>query len=242
MDSAIDRYFDEALELLEERRFTQAVDAFSELVALDPGYEGAYGNRGLAYLSLGMYDAAREDFEAVLRFNPDDAMAHAMLGELMRAAGDDYGALARAVAAMELEPSEGQPYYTRGWLFAKAGQYEQAAADLRRYLELAGETDDVADLAAACETLAAPGAEDDAGRPLDAREAADRYLSAKGLSFDMAANPDFAELALPCAYAHCIRNCQPLCPEAPGACPAFGYACPGDVEQTAWCREHPPAL
>ena len=40
--------------------------------------------------------------------------------EVLDPDADDYGALARAVAAMELEPSEGQPYYTRGWLFAKA--------------------------------------------------------------------------------------------------------------------------
>lgn len=242
MDSADNADFDYALTLLEERRFTEAVAAFTEIVALSPELVGAYGNRGLAYLNLGLEDEAARDFEKVLQLDPDDAMGYSMLAEVTRFRGPPEETLALVVDALDIDPEEPQAHFIRGWLFAKAGQYEEAAEDIGVFLATYDENCDVRWLCDACRTLAGTDPADEEGMPLDTPEAADNYLSGRGWSFDTEGRPDFEERGLPCAYAHCIHNCPPLSSETPDGCPVFGYACPGGRWQVSWCRENPRQL
>jgi tetratricopeptide (TPR) repeat protein len=237
-----DERFEEALKLLEERRFFEAVDAFSELIAFAPDMTGAYGNRGLAYLNLGLEEKARSDFLTVLQLNPEDAMGYSMLAELSRFDGPLEETLGHVTAALELADDEPQAYFIRGWLFARAGQYAMAAEDLGRFMELTKDRDntDVEDLYLVCRTLSGDDPRDDDGGPLDTGERIEAYFRSRGWSFDYAANPDFFEEEQPCLYGHCIRNRPPLSAEADEGCPVFEYSCPGGVEQVAWCREHPP--
>jgi tetratricopeptide (TPR) repeat protein len=44
-------------------------------IKLDPSYIDALNNRGLAYFGRGAYDLAIEDFDRVLKLNPNDADA-----------------------------------------------------------------------------------------------------------------------------------------------------------------------
>lgn len=242
MDSTGDKRFEAALALLEERRFFEAVDAFSELVALAPDMTGAYGNRGLAYLNLGLDEAARNDFETVLQLDPGDVMGHSMLAEVARFHGCPEDTLRHVIQALELNPDEPQAHFIRGWLFAKAGQYHMAAEDLERHVELSGEREnaDVEDFFDACQTLAEDDPVDEAGEVLDSAEKVDFFLGMRGWSFNYEENRDYEEQGLPCPFAHCIRNRPPLSPETDGGCPVFGYSCPGGATQVSWCRQHPP--
>ncbi len=242
MDFNGDKRFEAALALLEERRFMEAVDAFSELVALSPDMTGAYGNRGLAYLNLGRDEEAKSDFETVLQLDPEDAMGHSMLAEICRFHGDLRQTLRHVSEALDIAPDEPQAYFIRGWLFARAGQYDMAVEDLDRHLQLTdiNEHGEVREFAEACRVLAGDDPRDENGGELRGREVVNAYLGRFGWSFDYAANPDYYEQDLPCLYAHCIRNRAPLSSETAEGCPAFGYSCPGGAEQVAWCREHPP--
>ncbi len=239
MEAADNKRFEVALALLEERRFAEAAESFSELIALNPDLTGAYGNRGLAYLNLGLEDEAERDFSTVLQLDPDDAMGHSMLAEMARFREMPEEALGHAVQAMELDPDEPQAHFIRGWLFAKAGQYEMAVEDLSRFLGLVEENEEVADFLDACTILAGDDPRDEKGDELDTPAKIDAFLGRRGWSFNWSENPDYDEQGLPCPYAHCIRNRPPLSPETPEGCPVFGYSCPGQREQVTWCREHP---
>jgi tetratricopeptide (TPR) repeat protein len=238
-NAAENRRFEEALALLEERRFTEAAESFSDMIALSPDLPGAYGNRGLCYLNLGLDNEARSDFETVLRLDPDDAMGYSMLADISRFRDDPEETLGLITRALELDPDDPQAHFIRGWLFAKAGQYNMAAEDLGRFLELAGENDDVKDLYEACVVLASDCPRDAEGGALDTPEKADLFLGLRGWSFSFSKNPFFEELGLACLYAHCVRNRPPLSPETPEGCPVFGCSCPGRREQVDWCRGHP---
>lgn len=242
MDSTGDKRFEAALALLEERRFFEAVDAFSELVALSPDMTGAYGNRGLAYLNLGLDEAARNDFETVLQLDPGDAMGHSMLAEVSRFHGSSEDTLKHVSLALELNPEEPQAHFIRGWLFAKAGQYDMAAEDLECHVELSGDREnaDVEDFFDACQTLAEDDPMDENGEILNSPEKVDFFLGMRGWSFNYGENREYEEQGLPCPYAHCIRNRPPLSPETDEGCPVFGYSCPGGATQVSWCRQHPP--
>lgn len=246
MDVTGDKRFDAALELLEERRFSDAIDAFSQLVALSPDMTGAYGNRGLAYLNLGLEDAAKSDFETVIQLDPDDAMGYSMLAEITRFRGTPEETLQYVNVALDVDEQEPHALFIRGWLFAKAGQYEMAAEDLARHLELGREQGqenlDVEDFYAACDVLAGNGPRDDMGEAIDTEEKINRYLGRCGWSFDYNENVHFEDWDLPCRFAHCIRNRPPLAPGTAEGCPVFGFSCPGGSEQVAWCSDNPPFL
>lgn len=244
MDDSGDKRFEAALALLEERRFVEAVEAFSDLVAFAPEMTGAYGNRGLAYLNLGLEEEARHDFETVLQLDPGDAMGYSMLAEVTRFHGSPEDSLMHVAQALEINPDEPQALFIRGWLFARAGQYEMAALDLGRHIELTADCDnhDIQDFRDACAALAGAEPRDDSGRAVDTPDKADAFLGRFGWSFDCRENPEYEEDCLPCPFAHCIRNRPPLSPETRGGCPVFGYSCPGGMDQVGWCREHPPLL
>ena len=231
--------FEQALTLLEERRYFEAAESFSDVIALSPDMTGAYGNRGLCYFNLGMDDRARSDFETVLQLDPDDAMGHSMLADMAHFRGDPEEALEQATFALERNPDEPQALFIRGWLFARARQYEMAAMDLSRFLELAGDSPEVEDFRDACAKLAEDDPRDASGKGINTPEEADAFLGLCGWSFDFSENREYEAQGLTCAYAHCIRTCPPLSPEMPDGCPVFGNACPGGSDRVAWSREHP---
>ncbi len=235
-----DLIFEEARQLLEEQRYEDAVQAFSDFITLVPESEGAYGNRGLAHMHLGDDNQAIQDFEMVLRLNQDDAMGYAMLAEALRNQGRWAEALAAAVNAMERDDEVPEAYFVRGWLFARAGQYAPACEDLERFVEQIDEPGEGEDLLDACRTLAEPGAVDDEGQPLDDPPERERFLRELGLSFDFDYNVDYEGDELFCPYAHCIRNMPRRALEAAPACPLTGHECPGGAEQADVCREYPP--
>ena len=236
-NAAENKRFEEALALLEERRFSEAAESFSDVIALSPDLTGAYGNRGLCYFNLGMDSEARNDFETVLQLDPDDAMGYSMLADIARFREDPEETLRLVARALELDPDEPQAHFIRGWLFARAGQYDMAVEDLGRFLELAGENDDVKEFYDACAVLASDMPSDAGGAALDTPEKADAFLGLRGWSFTFSENPFFEEQDLTCPYAHCVRNLPPLSPETPDGCPVFGRSCPGRREQADWCRE-----
>ncbi len=61
--------------LLDELQHQDSLDAFEQVVRLNPGYKDGYINVGLDYLDWEKYDEAREPLEMALKLHPDDARA-----------------------------------------------------------------------------------------------------------------------------------------------------------------------
>jgi len=65
------KYLDEGGELFEQNRHMEAIERLTKAIEIDGEYSSAYFNRALCYASLGLYDQATKDVEAVLRLEPD---------------------------------------------------------------------------------------------------------------------------------------------------------------------------
>lgn len=235
-----DTVFEQARRLLDEQRYGEAVEAFSNFLALYPDSEGAYGNRGLAQLNLGQDRQALADFESVISLNPDDAMGHAMAAEALRYLGRPAEALANLAKALELNQQEPMIYFTRAWLFFYAGQYACATDDLEKFTELSDSPDEIEDLLDICRVLRNPLARAEDGRPLDSEESREDYLRQNGYSLDLHPDSEYEASGRFCTYAHCVRTMPRRSPESGNACPVTGYECPGGTTQAAQCQTHPP--
>ena len=56
-------------------KFEEAIRSYTRAIAAAPRYAPAYMNRGLAYMNVGRYDQAIEDFDMILRQDPENDQA-----------------------------------------------------------------------------------------------------------------------------------------------------------------------
>lgn len=112
----------------------QAIESYSQAVALQPGLVWAYNNRGVAYRHHGRLDQAVADLTQAIALMPDNATPYNNRGAayLQRGGPSD---LVRAVEdfsrAIELAPDASEAYSNRGAAYLRRGE----PGDLARAVE-----------------------------------------------------------------------------------------------------------
>jgi len=91
-----------ARKLVQEERYEDAIQEFTEAVTLNPSLALAYNGRGYANFRLRNYQAAIIDFDAAIRLDPVYANAYLNRSACRRALGDKPGAVADAAKARDL--------------------------------------------------------------------------------------------------------------------------------------------
>jgi tetratricopeptide (TPR) repeat protein len=89
-------------------RDEESVQCFHQVLALDPNYEEAHYNIGLALVAEERYAEAIERFERALELDPDYAIAHRELGRAILKAtkGSERRALLHLQHSVALDPSD----------------------------------------------------------------------------------------------------------------------------------------
>ncbi len=124
------------LEKVKKRDFQGAIADYTQALTLDPEYEKAYYNRGLAYLDIGELEQAVNDFSRTLQLDSQHARAHyhrgrtLILMERWEEAGGDF------TRAIELDPTYAQAYRRRGDVLVQLNRTEAAISDYRKAAEL----------------------------------------------------------------------------------------------------------
>lgn len=73
--------------------YEQAIDYYTQAIALNNNYAKAYLNRGQAYMILNQYHFAQEDLQTTLQLNPNLFLAHWYLGCIYDRKGFDRQAI-----------------------------------------------------------------------------------------------------------------------------------------------------
>ena len=112
-------------------RFKEAVEAFDRAVKISPKRASFRINRGLAYVALGRYAEAEEDFRvADASSNPDDRLAAAInRGRLHQIQSDYTGAEEQFTIALARDPASFAAHLGRGVAREGAGNLSGAAED-----------------------------------------------------------------------------------------------------------------
>lgn len=136
--------FEWGLEAYKRDLDREAVEAFREVVELDPGFAEAHYRLGLAHHALGedaeadkAFERAVEAYEKVLKDDPKNSDAHFLLGLAHGKLGDYDKAIKAFKDAIKNSPEEDDDkYYELGLAHYRMAQYKESIAALKKALEI----------------------------------------------------------------------------------------------------------
>jgi tetratricopeptide (TPR) repeat protein len=112
---------EEAVELLHEERFADAMIELRNALQIDSKNPYAYYFLGVAFFESGEIEAARDAYTACLKLAPAHLGARIALAHVLRMLGDVAGALRQGMAALSQAPGDpdalravGLAYHARG--------------------------------------------------------------------------------------------------------------------------------
>lgn len=117
-------------------RWTEAVEAYEQVIAIDPDYAAAWNNLGLLQHRMGRYRRAGECYRGALAADGACIQAAFNLASLHEDLGEFGPAAAWYRRALELDPGYADAHFNLAGVLGKMGNAEGAAAHWRRYLEI----------------------------------------------------------------------------------------------------------
>lgn len=120
--------------LLADGKYSQAIENFNILAALDTNDHWTFFYRGIAKYNLGDVRGARNDFNTTVRINPVFTSGYHYRAITQNRSGEYDKALEDLETAIALRPGFIGLYFTRGVTFFLSRQFEKAVADFDRYI------------------------------------------------------------------------------------------------------------
>lgn len=135
-DLSTPKYFAQLGDALnKDARPTEAVSAYLSALVLGLRDSALYCRLARALADAGMLTAASVVCQESLRLNPDDARAHAVMGDLLFIQCRHHEAVAHYLMALELSPDNAPGYARLGRVYLALRQWDQALHYFRQALE-----------------------------------------------------------------------------------------------------------
>jgi tetratricopeptide (TPR) repeat protein len=143
LDGSLDLLWRRGYVALKLRRDDQAVDDYSEIIAMCPEDACARNNRGLAYLNKGLIQEALNDFNRAIELNADHPDHHNSRARLFEQLGDRDKAIFDSEAALEtcdrvFDPSlsDDVVWNDRAEALVRLGRYQEAIETSKNVLRI----------------------------------------------------------------------------------------------------------
>jgi tetratricopeptide (TPR) repeat protein len=137
IQAGLDADLAEGLHQVEERRFPEAIETLTRILAVKPDLAVAHGKLGTVYAITGRSEAAAEHLRSVARCDPDDPYGFMMLGWLAYLQGRPEEAVEAYHRAEEIDPWSAQVQYHLGLALTRLERWAEAAESFRRVLVVA---------------------------------------------------------------------------------------------------------
>ena len=116
--------------------YTKAVEAYKQVISLDPDGAGVHSNLGFAYSQLGFYKDAIEAFKQAIRINPDDAKAYCNMGVAYDMHSLDKDAIEAWKQAIYIDPDYIDAYFKLGVKCMKTKYYKDAIEAFKQIIRI----------------------------------------------------------------------------------------------------------
>ncbi|HUY90720.1 MAG TPA: tetratricopeptide repeat protein [Pirellulales bacterium] len=128
--------FAAANRLMAEKKMSDAIVQFQNVLKIIPEFAKAHGRLGTAYAATGQKELAVEHLQAAAKYDPDDLYAPSMLGWLAYLEGRPEDALEHYRRAEEIEPYNAQVNYQLGLTLSSFPRWPEAEKRFRQALEI----------------------------------------------------------------------------------------------------------
>jgi len=130
-------YFDRTFQLMNWRRYPEAIAEAEKWIASDPENAGAYAMLGQIHMKAGNHDKALHWAGEALRYDPENHIAWFVRTVVLYATGQEELYFEAASEAQRLDPTESYYSYLSFNLYHKKGKHAEARQHLDRALLLA---------------------------------------------------------------------------------------------------------
>lgn len=125
-----------AISLLNEGKYEESIEKFTEAIAEDPENPIFYYYRGAAFEKTGDLDKALEDYQKSVELKPDFILPTANIGKIYAKKKEFEKAIALYKKAVELGDQDATHYYNYGISLMNLGKNEQAKEVLEKLISL----------------------------------------------------------------------------------------------------------
>ena len=109
-----------------KKEFSEAIDAYSKALALDPNYGPALNGLGYTYADMGNYEKAIESFEKYASVSPGDANPLDSLAEIYFQTGKLGDSINKYQGAIEAQSDYFEAYWRVAYVYALKEDYQRA--------------------------------------------------------------------------------------------------------------------
>jgi arylsulfatase A-like enzyme/Tfp pilus assembly protein PilF len=118
-----------------DRRFEEALPILRDVLQEDPRNAFAQLVMGSAFMGMGQYRRAIEQYRKYVALVPTSSYAHQWMAICYVRLGEQDAALNETAAALALDPGSTDSRVLRGGMLASRGQYDEAVRELRTALQ-----------------------------------------------------------------------------------------------------------
>ncbi|MCP4190546.1 MAG: tetratricopeptide repeat protein [Planctomycetaceae bacterium] len=131
-------FHNRGVSLATQGKFKEAIDDFSQCLAMNPSYTNARFNRAELFLELGQYEESENDYSRVISAQPTDSAALIGRGHVRFYRGQFEDSLMDFDDAIARDPGNALAYADRADLYSYLGRWEPAARDYRMAIRIDG--------------------------------------------------------------------------------------------------------
>lgn len=117
-------------------KYERAIEAYKQVILLDPHNDLAYSRLGLSYLQLDRNEEAIQAFKQALELNPDDAGAYTNLGLMYDRSGRYGDAVSVLQEAIRRRPDDPESYSYLAWAYNKMDRYAEGLGAAEKSIQL----------------------------------------------------------------------------------------------------------
>ena len=167
--TALYQLLDQSLDLMEENKIPEAIEALRKALALDPGDASSHSHMGALLTKNGQPDKALEEFQIAVNLDPRNPAYRSLLGMALARGGQIPAGVAEINEAIDLQPLSPEYRVQLAEVLELSKDYPPAIRALQKAVELSrGKNGDYLSELAECYFRA--------GRPADAIQEAHRAL------------------------------------------------------------------
>jgi tetratricopeptide (TPR) repeat protein len=123
-------------DLMKQRQFAEAVQAFTKAADIRPNWGLGYVNRGSAYQHMGQFDSALRDYSRAISLNPKLVNAWVGRAQCYVELKQDNPAFDDFNQAIALKPDDAVALHGRAWIYLRRKAYHKSLADFNESIRL----------------------------------------------------------------------------------------------------------